>query len=77
MKKFEKIIDTIAIISLCLFGLYLAIKFFIGVTEMDDEVMYISGLSLMVYVLIIILIRITVIDIYIIWENKKKRGSKK
>lgn len=77
MKKFEKIIDTIAIISFCLIGLCAGIRFYIGYAGMDDEVMYINGLSLMVYTAIIFLIRTTVTDICTIWENKKKRGSKK
>lgn len=77
MKTFEKILQTIVWVCIGLFGLFLTFSFYYGYKTMDDDILFISGLCMVVYVSTILLVRMVVFDIYAIWHKSKKRKGRK
>ena len=68
----RKIVLT-AIYALLLIGVAgLAIRFALALWEMDDDAMFIYGLTLAVITCTVVLVNILGSDIALIWKRKKK-----
>lgn len=76
MKMISKILATILWVGILLIGMRLAGLFIHGITILDDEIIFITALTLGVIVDTIVLMLIFSIFMVGIWE-KKKNGNKK